>query len=90
MMGDSFTQGFSADIGKSFVETLEAAIARLRYRMEYSDSGQRNESGDIAMLQVAASIVWHSRRQVGKVATSTVDSGFYMNDFRNDNLDNQG
>ena len=26
MLGDSFTQGYSADIGKSYVETLEAAF----------------------------------------------------------------
>ena len=73
IMGDSFTQGFSADIGKSFVETLEGALPDIVvWNTAISGQGTNQAVATFdafaAQLQPQLSIL-----------------GFYMNDFR-DNL----
>ena len=73
MLGDSFTHGFSADVGKSFVETLESALPDAVIWNTAIIS--RGTSHAIATFDAFAPLL---RPQLSIL-------GFYMNDFR-DNL----
>ena len=73
MLGDSFTQGYSADIGKSFVETLEAALPDVIVWNTAMSGKGTNQA--VATFDAFASLL---RPQLTIL-------GFFMNDF-SDNL----